>query len=168
MKRSEKKKLQVQTMLVQGMDVLDIAKELNMSRSKVYDIRNEMEDDAINNSVNDLCKATPAILNEVASKVRARAPLVLEDEVTRVLDAAESLQRLEVSFHKTFANILTRANEILDREDLTIPQWQTVTNTLSNAFKEIYNSKGTTINVAQADSISGATKNSVTMFQPRM
>jgi len=166
MAMSPAKLAEVQGLIVQGMEIKDITAKTKVSRASVYTIRKGMEDDAKNNNINELGRANPAILKEVALGIRNRAPLALEGEVEKLLGAAESLQRLEVSFHSTFDNVLEKANEILKRDDLSLIDWQIVTNTLSNAFKDIYNSKGTTVNVAQMGGQGG--DNSLSMFQSRM
>ena len=164
---SPTKKAEVQGLIVKGLDIKMITEKTKVSRATIYNMKKEMEDDAKANSINELGRATPAILAEVAQQVRDKAPLALEGEVEKLLGAAESLQRLEVSFHGSFDKVLSSANMILDREDLSIIDWQIVTNTLASAFKDIYNSKGTTINVAQADNVAG-NQNSLSMFQSRM
>jgi len=90
----------------------------------------------------------------------------LQEEASTALRTIDSLRKLERSFHDSFNKILDRANIILDQEHITTKEWVTVTNTLSSSFKDIFNSTGTTINVAQAGSV-GATDNSknLTMFQ---
>ncbi len=157
---------EVQGCIVLGMEVKDIALQTKVDRSTIYKIRKELEDDARESRANELGKASPAILAEVANGIRDRAPLALEAEVEKILGAAESLQKLEVSFHSTFDNVLAKANQILKQEELSLVEWQIVTNTLSNAFKDIYNSKGTTVNVAQMGGQGG--DNSLSMFHSRM
>ena len=163
---SPMKLAEVQGLLVQGVDIKTITDKTKVSRATVYNIKTEMTDDAKNNHINELGRATPAILKEVAMGIRNRAPLALEGEVEKILGAAESLQRLEVSFHSSFDNILTKANEMLKGDNLSLVEWQIITNTLSGAFKDIYNSKGTTVNVAQMGGQGG--DNSLSMFQSRM
>jgi len=163
---SPMKLAEVQGLLVQGVDIKTITDKTKVSRATVYNIKTEMTDDAKNNHINELGRATPAILKEVAMGIRNRAPLALEGEVEKILGAAESLQRLEVSFHSSFDNVLIKANDMLKDDTLSLIDWQIITNTLSNAFKEIYNSKGTTVNVAQMGGQGG--DNSLSMFQSRM
>ena len=165
---SPRKRAEVQALIVRGLDIKTIADKTKVSRAQIYNMRAELEEDAKNNSVAELGKASPAIIKEVVKDIKARTPLALEGEVEKLIGAAESLQKLEVSFHKTFDNVLERANEMMKQEDLTIVDWQIITNTLAGAFKDIYNSKGTTINVANADNVAGQQANSLTMFQSRM
>ena len=163
---SPAKLAEVQGLIVQGMEIKDITAKTKVSRASVYNIKNEMVKDAEANQINELGRATPAILAEVANGIKNRAPLALEGEVEKLLGAAESLQRLEVSFHSSFDNVLKKANEMLQDDNLSLIDWQIITNTLSNAFKDIYNSKGTTVNVQQLGGQGG--DNSLSMFQSRM
>jgi len=163
---SPKARAEVQGMIVQGVDSLTIAKKTKVSRASIYNIRKELEDDTENNRIHELGKASPAILTEVVNGIKARSPKALEAEVGKLLDAAESLQRLELSFHATFDSVLQQANTLLSSEKLSVVEWQIITSTLATAFKDIYNSKGTTINVAQAGNVSNG--NSLSMFQGRM
>jgi hypothetical protein len=163
---SATKRAEVQGLIVQGLGIREIVDQTKVSRATVYQIKADLEHDAAKNRVDELGKASPAILREVALGIKARAPLALEGEVEKLLDAAESLQRLEISFHSSFDNILKRANAMLDDDGLSLVDWQIITNTLAGAFKDIYNSKGTTINVAQAGNVSNG--NSLSMFQGRL
>ncbi len=157
---------EVQGLIVQGMEIKDITVKTKVSRASVYNIKNEMVQDAQDNQINELGRAAPGILQEVANGIRDRAPLALEGEVEKLLGAAESLQRLETNFHKSFDNILNKANHMMTQDNLTLIEWQIITNTLSSAFKDIYNSKGTTVNVAQMGGQGG--DSTLTMFQGRM
>ena len=162
---SPAKLAEVQGLIVQGVEIKVITEKTKVSRASVYNIKNEMEADAKKNQINELGRATPAILAEVAKGIRDRAPLALEGEVEKLLGAAESLQRLEVGFHSSFDNVLKKANAMLQEDNLSIIDWQIVTNTLASAFKDIYNSKGTTVTVAQ---MGGPEGNNLSMFQSRM
>jgi len=166
MAMSPTKLAEVQGLLVQGMEIKAITDKTKVSRASVYNIRTEMNEDAKKNQINELGRAAPAILSEVAKGIRDRAPLALEGEVEKLLGAAESLQRLEVGFHSSFDNVLKKANAMLQEDNLSIIDWQIITNTLAGAFKDIYNSKGTTVNVAQMGGAGG--DNSLSMFQSRM
>ncbi len=166
MAMSPAKLAEVQGLIVQGVEIKVITEKTKVSRASVYNIKNEMEADAKKNQINELGRATPAILSEVAKGIRDRAPLALEGEVEKLLGAAESLQRLETNFHNSFDNVLIKANQMLKSEDLSLIDWQIITNVLAGAFKDIYNSKGTTVNVAQMGGQGG--DNSLSMFQSRM
>lgn len=157
---------EVQGLLVQGLDVKEIMDKTKVSKGSIYTIRANMLEDAKNNNINEVGRVTPVILQEIVEGIKSRAPLALEGEIQKVLGAAESLQRLECSFHDAFNNVLKKANDILKQEDLSIVDWQIVTNVLAGAFKDIYNSKGTTVNVAQMGGAGG--DNSLSMFQSRM
>lgn len=162
---SPTQRAEVEGLLIQGMEVKEITAKTKVSRAQVYNIRTELHATRNDNNIHVLANATPEILASVANGIRDRAPVALEGEVEKLLDAAQSLQKLETSFHASFDNVLAKANEMLKQDNLSIIDWQIITNTLSSAFKDIYHTKGTTINVGQAGSVGG---NSLSMFQSRM
>jgi len=166
---SPKKRAEVQGLLVAGVEPVQIAAQVRVSRATVYEIKKKMDADAMERDISTLShEVAPSIVSQVAKRVRDEGPLAFEGEVDKVLNGVQSLQKLEVRFHETFTKLLDKADDILEQDGVTIVDWQIVSNTLANAFKEIYNSKGTTINVANADNINGQQSNSLTMFQSRM
>jgi len=168
-KTPEPKEAKVKGMLVAGYDEFTIANEVGVSRAIVNKFKKEMDGDAMDVDIDLLSRqVAPSIVKKVAEKVRDVGPLAFENEVDKVISGIDSLQKLELRFHNTFTTILDKADTILEKEDLKTTEWKSVTDTLARAFKEIYNSRGTTINVANADNINGQQANSLTMFQSRM
>lgn len=162
---SAKKKAEIEGLIVRGMDIRDITDKTKVARATVYSIRKELIEGSSDRDITTLSQAAPAILAEVATDIRNRAPIALEEEVEKLLDAAQSLQRLETNFHESFELILIRAKALLNQDNLSVLEWTMITNTLSSAFKDVFHTKGTTINVGQAGSVGS---NSLTMFQSRM
>jgi hypothetical protein len=168
-KVSPKKLAEIQGMLVAGLEPTLIADRVKVNRATVYEVKKAMDADIMERDISTLSReASPAIVNEIAKKVRDQGPMAFEGEVNKVINGIESLQKLETRFHDSFTKLLDKADDIMDRENITVSEWQTVTSTLASAFKDVFNSKGTTINVANADNINGQQSNSLTMFQSRM
>ena len=161
--------------LYQGAEVQATAKKYGVGRTSVYRINNKMQEEAMNKKVHQVRQATPEALELVVEKVRETAPLtdnprqaeVIKAEVAAVISGAQSLNLLELEFHTTFNKVLTRANAMLDNENLNIIDWQIITNTLAGAFKEVFHQSTTTINnMALGDNVGSQT--SLSMFQGRM
>lgn len=165
---SKKRKELVKARIIAGDSPESIMEEHNVSLGFIMRTKKELIQNIKETDTQIVTEATPQLLQEVAEEVKKRTPQDLRGEVNKLVKGVDSLQRLETSFHEAFDLILLRANDLLSREDIKVTEWQIVTNTLSNAYKDVFHSKGTTINVAQADNINGQQANNLTMFQSRM
>ena len=154
-------------MIVQGKSEEEIKEKLNYAPETIKLAAKKMRRESKYKHIDKLARASEPVVNALYTQLMNEAPSAdVRDEAGVALHTINSLRNLERSFHNSFNKILVKANVILDSEDLTTKDWITVTNTLSSSFKDIFNSTGTTINVAQAGSV-GNTDNSqnLTMFQ---
>jgi len=165
------KKILVKTAIAEELekdafDAQKIADMFGISRANVYSIRNRMAEDKNKQNTQTIHHTNPALLDLVVDTLEETMPAELVVEANKLIDSARSLQQLETEFHVTFKLILAKSVLFMNDEDLSLVDWQIITNTLAAAFKDIYNTTGTTINVAKADSI-GGTQN-LTMLKGRM
>ncbi len=140
-----------------------VAERHNISRATAYNMREANRKEKENAAAVDMSRRK-TVLGKVITTMQETAPEEVRADLEEILNSAESLQKLEVGFHDTFTNVLTVANRLMMEPNVSIIDWQIITNTLATAFKDIFNASGTTINVAQG----GAGENSLSMFQSRM
>jgi len=161
--------------LYQGADIKKTATKYGVGRTSVYRINNKMQEEAMNKKVHHVRQATPEALQLVVDKVKETAPQttsfdqanIIKGEVEAVINGAQSLNLLELEFHTTFNKVLTRANSMLDNENINIIDWQIITTTLAGAFKEVFHQSTTTINnMALGDNV--GSQSSLSLFQGRM
>jgi len=152
--------------LENGVPTKDIAEEYGVSRSSVHRIYGTLQREKSRAAIVDLSRVNnpEKRLTQAIEDMKVIAPKSSIRQLDKIIDTAKSLEHLEAGYHEAFENILSTANEMLTKPDLSIIDWQIITNTLANAFKCIFNTSGTTINLNQ----SGQGESKLTMFQARM
>ncbi len=89
----------------------------------------------------------PVVLDIVIEKAREEAPVSVVKKMEKIQEGLSGLQILDDKFHTTMIKALERAEEYLEGEGLKSSEWVAITNALSSAYNNIFNSKGVSVNV---------------------
>ena len=157
--------------LNKGVDVKDIASKYKVGRATVYNMRAELKEKGFETNIIDTARVTPQALDVVIKAVEANSATVPADfaeDVQKTVDALKSLQLLEVKMHSTLQLALTKAEDILNQENLSIIDWQIVMNTIANCHKDVFSKGSVTNNLINGDMVGNKKGDSLTMFQSRM
>jgi phage tail sheath protein FI len=147
--------LQASALLAMGEKPKDVAEKTGVSYQKVLQLKKAEEQ-------SDVEVIDPAILHMVVEKAKEEAPAKVVKKLEKVAEGLTGLQVLDNEFHTTMSNVLKRANEFLDNEDLKAGEWVAITNALSNAYNNIFNNKGVSVNVNNGTQVSS---NQLSMFK---
>ena len=95
----------------------------------------------------DATKVDMDLLQHVITETKETAPPDIKKRFEVIEEGVTGLQKLDGRFHDTMANILSKADGFMNREDLTIGEWATITNAVGNAYKNIFAQSGVNVNV---------------------
>ncbi len=109
--------------------------------------RKQMKAEHQKEQVQEIVRVDAAILENVVERAREEAPSVVVKKIEKLQDGVNGLQLLDEKFHKTMSLALSKAEEFLAQEDLKSSEWVAITNALANAYNNIFNSKGVSVNV---------------------
>lgn len=108
----------------------------------------KLQVDDVTETISDLTKETTGTLEVIRDAAKSKAPKVAKD-IDNIIDGVAGLKLLEPKMQKALTQAVNKAYEYLLEDDLSVKDWQTVTSTLAQTYAAVFNSKGTTVNVAQ-------------------
>ena len=155
----------IRSLLAIGEKPKDIASKLDVGYPKVLKIRKDMDAEKTNASIDDVVMLDPVALELIVDKAKENAPAKVVKKLESMHEGISGLQKLDNEFHTTFSKILTKAEEFLNGDDLTPAQWVSITNALSNAYNNIFNSSGVNVHVDNSTKVSNS---SVAMMKGAM
>jgi len=157
--------------LAKNVEVKTIAEKYKVGRASVYNIRTAMTEKDYERAIIDTARVTPQSLKIVQEAIEANESIIPADvveDLKATVDALESLQLLEVKMHDTLTLALDKASMLLNQENLSIIDWQIITNTIASCHKDVFSKGSVTNNLIQGDMVGSKKGNNLTMFQSRM
>ncbi len=151
-----KDKARILARLDQGERVASIAEDYKGIAS-VYTIQNLKADLKKENEkalALDALKVEPHILNHIVEESHKIEAPMLAKKMENAQESLTGLALLDSQFHKVMGRALTVADKLLKEEDISVPEWKIVTDTVANAYSSIFNSKGVSVNVNNSTSFS--------------
>jgi transposase len=144
----EELRTRVEAELLAGAEPRELAEKYGMAYNTIQLWKKKLFAEKPTEAISDLTHETTATLELIRTKAKEEAPTVA-GKIDKIIDGVEGLQSLEEEFQATMHKAVMRAKEFLDSDDITIKEWQMITSTLGSAYAALFNSKGTTVNVAQ-------------------
>jgi len=153
-KMMAKGKSQALALLATGeTDINRIADVCDLSPSSVRTLLRKMNDELTQEEIQKVATLDRAALSVVFEKAKKSAPTIVT-QIDQVAEGVDSLQLLNTDFHTTLGKVLKKANTYLDEEELKVSDFVAVTNSVSNAYNLVFNSKGVNVNVNNGTQVS--------------
>ncbi len=141
---------QIRALLKLGEARKDIAERLKVNYDSVSKEAQKLkkEEDG------DVTKVDLDLLNHVITETKEIAPIEAIKKLEVLGEAVSGIQKLDERFHESMTGMLDKADGFMKRKDLTISEFATITGSISNAYKSIFQSGGVNVNVNNGTQIS--------------
>jgi len=143
----------IRALLSIGEKPKDIADRLKIGYHKVLSVQKQLDKDNNNDKTGEAVHMDPVALEIIVEKAKEHAPTNVIKSLERVHEGVVGLQKLDTEFHRVFAKALQKAEGFLDKADLKPSEWVAITNSLSNAYNNIFNNKGVNVSIDNSTSI---------------
>ena len=151
-----------------GIKPKDIATQLGITVSKVYDVNNQLRKDMELEPVQELVDIPKDVIQHVVEEAKKVLPLSTpsqESPMNVALDALvtgiDGLKLLDNKFQVTIGKVLTRFDSLIDDETTPLKDLKLMIDTAANAHEKIFSS-GTNIHIGDNNSHSSQ---KLTVFQ---
>ena len=161
----EERELKAKGLLALGGTPKEVAETSGVAYQKVLSIKKSMIKEKSNAQLAEARTISPEVLDIVIEKAKTEAPTRVVKELEAVQEGLTGLQVLDTEFHTTFSIILGKAEEFLTRDDLKPSEWVAITNSLSNAYNNIFNNSGVNVHVDNSTTVNSS---KVAMFKHSM
>jgi len=132
-------------MLEDGIAPKEVAKQTGVSYAKVQSLHNQLKRAKESDNMEVLLH-TP-LLNELADAARENHPSIAA-EIDAFVENVKDVKDIEHNLVASLNRCIRQANIFLDtNKELTIKDWQVITNTLANVYQAVFNKSGTTVQV---------------------
>ncbi len=156
----EDKVASARALLALGRKPKDVAEKTGLAYQKVTTLKRTMEAEERDKAVGAL---SPVALDVIIEKAKdEEVPKKIIDEMSRIQEGLHGLAKLDSEFHDTFSVALKRATAFLNADDLKASEWVAITNSLGNAYNNIFNNAGVNVHVDNSTKVSN---NSLSMFK---
>ncbi len=134
---------QIRALLKLGETRRDIAERLSCNYDSVSKEAQKLkkEEDG------DVTKVDLDLLNHVIEETKEIAPAAAIQKLEVLGESVSGIQKLDERFHKSMTGMLDKADMFMRGESLTISEFATITGSISNAYKSIFQSGGVNVNV---------------------
>jgi len=144
----------IEALLAIGENPKEISERLGVDYSAVSDIRRNVRNAKKDADVKWAAQAPEVLISEMVDRAKREAPSAVVRKMDKIHEGLKGIQLLDSEFHTTMTKALKKANQFLDQEDLKVMEWVAITNSLSIAYNNIFNSKASQINVNNGNVIS--------------
>ena len=156
------KELRAKSLLTLGEKPKDVAEKTGVAYNKILVLKKEIASERDKERVKEVLTVDPVALDIIVEKAKEEAPASVAHKLDAINEGVKGLQALDTEFHKTFANILRKANKFLDEDGLKPAEWVMITNALSGAYNNIFNNSGVNVHVDNSTQVSNS---SLSMFK---
>jgi len=168
----EDRKVKVLAMLATGdYNPRQVSEKLDIPYGTVLKWRKEHKDEEENRKVQEVAELSPVALQVVVDNIKNNEPegSIVGEQAQDIVDGVDGLQKLNSSFHGICLKLITKAETILEKEDLKTAEWVQVSNAIGGLYNNIFNSnKGATINMMQNNASGEASTSKLSMFKGSM
>jgi len=146
----------VEAELLSGVDARSLETKYDVPYVTINSWKNKLDKEDVPVAISEMTHKTTAALEIVRDRAKEQAPKVA-GKIDQIIDGIEGLQELEPAFQTAMLKSVQMAQSFLDhkddegKSDVTIKEWQIITNTLAQAYGALFNKAGTTVNVAQTN-----------------
>lgn len=143
----------------------EIAKELDISISKVRYTKRKFNDEILEAILNKTTQSEDPIETarvEVEKNKELLTESVIEELQTKIeqpdelVEGVSGLKKLDVKFQETISISLDVAKAKLENPDLTTKEWATISDTVSKMYSSVFNKNNTNVNVFNQNTMSVA------------
>jgi len=133
----------------------ELSKKYTVGYQTILQWKKKLEGGKADKDLEAIVSADEQTLHLVADRLKDSAPADIAKKIDAVVDGAVSLQQLEPKFHAVVLNLLTKAEELSDSDDLSIKDWKILGDGISNMYANIFNKSGVSVNVMNQTQVSG-------------
>jgi transposase len=146
----EELRTRIEAELLTGAEPRELEEKYGVPYPTILGWKKKLLKEAPTEDIAELTNATKATLEIVREKAKEEAPVVAK-KIDKIIDGVEGLKILEPEFHSVMHKAVKRAHSFIEKDDLTIKEWELITKTLANAYSAIFNKGGTNVNVVQTN-----------------
>jgi len=140
-------RLKAEALLVSGLTSKEVSDKLGIAYITVQTWKQKLGEEQTEATISDLVKVDKEALLQVKTIVEQNAPPKVAETIGKVVDGVIGLQELEPKFMTVVTKLLTKAEEMATKEDLSIKDWVAISNAIGLLYSNIYNKSGTNVNV---------------------
>jgi len=147
LKTLESEKARIAALLELGETVPEIARILNIPYTTVKMIRADIDKSYESVLITDVKAMHPKILEVAVEEASKIVSPEVAHELGKLKEGVQGMEALDLSFQTTMGHALDAASRKLQDEDIKTAELVSLTNAISRAYSDIFNSKGVSVNV---------------------
>jgi len=144
-----------------GIKPKDIAEQLGITVSKVYDVNNQLKKEMELEPVQELVDVPMDVVKHMVDTAKEIAPAPMNTALDAITTGIDGLKLLDNKFQVTIGKVLNRFDKLIDDENTPLKDLKMMIDTAANAHEKIFSS-GTNIHIGDNNSHSSQ---KLTVFQ---
>ena len=144
-----------------GIKPKDIAEQLGITVSKVYDVNNQLKKEMELEPVQELVDVPMDVVKHMVETAKEIAPAPMNTALDAITTGINGLKLLDNKFQTTIGKVLNRFDKLIDDENTPLKDLKMMIDTAANAHEKIFSS-GTNIHIGDNNSHSSQ---KLTVFQ---
>lgn len=147
-------RLKIEAELAMGTKPRELSEKYNVPYVTINSWKNKMESEQLaDKDLNVLVKADEATLHTLAEKVKESAPKKVAEKIDGIVEGVDALKKLEPKFVSITFSLLTKAEELLETDELSVKDWKDISMAIGALYTSIYNKSGVNVNVMNQNTI---------------
>lgn len=139
-------KAKAKAMIIEGVPISTIAKELEIASSAVYRYKGEVEQEQENRAVEAVSNLDPKTVLALAERLESTSP-VMAKNLVHLSEGLESLSKLEPVIHNAVGDLIVMTQEKMSHPDIKNSEFRMLGELLLKSYATLYNRPSIELNM---------------------
>ena len=144
---SKELRLKVESELRLGKTSRELASKYKLPYPTIQAWKNKLSHEPEEDAIVDLVVVDPQTLTMVAESLKEQAPKEVAKKIDKLVDGVVGLQKIDEKFRTVVYELLEWAELQTKKEDLSIKEWQIISQCIGNLYSSVFSKNITNVNV---------------------